>query len=268
MVSNDQIAVLFDKSITIHNISDGTNQNFIFQTIVERMLFIKDKFVFLNKKELNHKLFVVCLEDKKYRDYEIEEPVTKCAILNDDILLLAGESITFWDARVWPFVKISKLEKPHLDPVNCLIVLPDNLFASSSISEVKIWNYGKKLLKQFDVKEIIYELKYLGDSKMLFRCLEKAYIYDLKASNTLSNINLNGHVLCSALTPDNQFLLIVKYSSLMFYNIEGCYFYCEYDCMHLDSFFNILKSVFKVTDSLVFGVAKKAVYEFYGFKAL
>jgi len=168
--------------------------------------------------------------------------------------------------KAWPFVQIGKLDKPHSCAVNCLVTLPDLLFASCGGSEVKIWHYDKKSVRRFDAQEDIYDLKYLGDSKLLFRCIDKAFIYDLKVASTVSIININGHVLCSSVTRDRRFLMLVKHSSLLCYHIKGSYFYHEFDLLDFNRHRDVFSNIFKVTDSLVFGVAKNGVYEIFNFR--
>jgi hypothetical protein len=94
--------------------------------------------------------------------------VTCSAYLENGTLIMGGESISKWMTDRWPFEEIID-NSSLIEPVDCLLALPGNCFASGCKLDVLIWSFDMKLLNKFKMNHSVVELIALLHDVFLIR---------------------------------------------------------------------------------------------------
>jgi hypothetical protein len=116
IVGEDKLAVMFEASICIYSLINGSNLMSKQQYNLRRLLYVEniyvivyftDNFTFNAYGRGKHKLIVIHLNDLKCGEMNIDDRVTSCAYLENGTLILGGEKPSALKADRWPFERIT-----------------------------------------------------------------------------------------------------------------------------------------------------------------
>jgi WD40 repeat protein len=199
----------------------------------------------INRNTNEHKLLAIDLNNLTTKKMKMKENIRSSVYLDNGILILGGLSISTWNTDKWPFERI-KSRMTRRRPVNLLVPLSGDLFASSFDKIVTIWDINLRILHSIYTKQNIVELKVMSDGALLI--LHNLSEWDKNNCNLLFYNFRNGELLKKkrivlpskslVVTSDGQYLVMIGENKVLFYHLLGDYVYAEFEMSQCHQFQN------------------------------